>query len=146
MNGLNHAIKKDIQDSQNTFTDLLRMRGESKLLESQVDSNNKAFDQKLAKNEDMTLKLTTYHSKYDGVTLEGDSSVLNKLISKDNKSDTLIEVLSETKSQEEINGFFIEQYIEGSIGLNFPDMLTVLEKRFKNEFTAKCQLRDLMSQ
>lgn len=33
LNGLGVAIKKDIEESQNTFKELLRMRGESKLLE-----------------------------------------------------------------------------------------------------------------
>lgn len=41
LNGLNVAIKKDIQDSQNNFNELLRMRGESKLLESQINNNAK---------------------------------------------------------------------------------------------------------
>lgn len=97
------------------------------------------------KNEEMTSKLTQYHSKFENVSLDS-PDVLNKLMAKDSKSQTLIDSLSSIKSNEEINGFFIDQYVEGSVNLPFDDVLATLEKRFKQEFGEKCNLRDLMSQ
>lgn len=71
--------------------------------------------------------------------------MLNRMMTKDKKSDTLVATLSELRSNEEINSFFTDQYLEGKINMSFDDVLQILEKRYKSEFTAKCALRDLLS-
>lgn len=78
----------------------------------------------------MTQKLTQYHGNYEGVSLDS-PDVLDKMMSKDPKSQTLIDSLSNIKSNEEINGFFIDQYVEGTVKLPFDDILQILEKRYK---------------
>lgn len=145
LNGLNESVKRDIHQSQGHFNDLLRIRGEGKLLSKQIDSNVEIFKQQISKNENLTVQLTKYHSKNENLTLEGDNSVVDKIIARDQNSKKLIDILSELKSNDEVNSFFIEQYIDGNINLSFDDVLGVLEKKYKGEFSMKCQMRDLLS-
>ena len=67
------------------------------------------------------------------------------MISYDRQNEQVIDALSKVQSEAEVIDFFVSEYMDDKLGLDFDAVLKTLEKRYKSEFEAKSNLKSLMS-